>query len=69
MALNANLQFRSGIMDMLPVRPKADGTQLTEGKHVVIHVQMTSELHEFLKTGHGWEMGIEALDGGDEMVP
>eukprot|EP00961_Rhodomonas_salina_P196075 2646703-Rhodomonas_salina.1 len=54
---------------MPPVRPKADGTQLTEGKHAVINVQMTPELHEFLKTGHGWEMGIEALDGSDEMVP
>eukprot|EP00961_Rhodomonas_salina_P199172 2686654-Rhodomonas_salina.1 len=56
MAPSANLQFRSGIMDMQPVRTKADGTQLTEGKHEVIHVQMTAELHEFLKTGHGWEM-------------
>eukprot|EP00961_Rhodomonas_salina_P291806 3932344-Rhodomonas_salina.1 len=69
MAPRANLQFRSGIMDMPPVQTKADGTQLTEGKHVVIHVQMTAELHKFLKTGHGWDMGIEALDGSDEMVP
>eukprot|EP00961_Rhodomonas_salina_P092309 1242163-Rhodomonas_salina.2 len=41
MAPGANLQFRSGILDMPPVRTKADGTQLTEGKHVVVHVQMT----------------------------
>eukprot|EP00961_Rhodomonas_salina_P019025 256467-Rhodomonas_salina.1 len=30
---------------------------------------MTQELSDFLRTGHGWEMGMEALDGGDEMVP
>eukprot|EP00961_Rhodomonas_salina_P002036 28234-Rhodomonas_salina.3 len=69
MAPGTNLQFLSGIMDMQLVRTKADGTQLTEGKYAVVHVQMTVELHEFLKTGHGWEMGIEALDGSDKMVP
>eukprot|EP00961_Rhodomonas_salina_P041503 558628-Rhodomonas_salina.1 len=54
---------------MPPVRTKADGTQLTEGKFAVIHVQMTQELREFLRTGYGWEMGMEALDAGNEMVP
>eukprot|EP00961_Rhodomonas_salina_P236858 3201511-Rhodomonas_salina.1 len=30
---------------------------------------MTAELRDFLRTGHWWEMGMEALDGSDEMVP
>eukprot|EP00961_Rhodomonas_salina_P209476 2827885-Rhodomonas_salina.2 len=51
------------------VQTKADGTQLTEGKYTVIHVLMTVELCTFLMTGHGWEMGIEALDSGSKMVP
>eukprot|EP00961_Rhodomonas_salina_P244329 3301915-Rhodomonas_salina.2 len=70
MAPGDNLSFRPGILDMPPVRTKADGTQLTEGnlKYAVIHVRMTVELRTFLTTGHGWEMGIEALDGSSEMV-
>eukprot|EP00961_Rhodomonas_salina_P299270 3938791-Rhodomonas_salina.1 len=67
MAPGDNLSFRPGILDMPPVRTKADGTPLAEGKYAVIHVQMTAELRTFLGTGHGWEMGIEALDGSSEM--
>eukprot|EP00961_Rhodomonas_salina_P095713 1287431-Rhodomonas_salina.1 len=63
MAPGDNLSFRPGILDMPPVRTKVDGTPLTEGKYTVIHVRMTAELRTFLRTGHGWEMGIEALDG------
>eukprot|EP00961_Rhodomonas_salina_P114936 1546523-Rhodomonas_salina.1 len=63
MAPDENLQFRPGILDMPQVRTKSDGTQLTEGKYAVIHVQVTTELRYFLRTGHGWEMGMEALDG------
>eukprot|EP00961_Rhodomonas_salina_P105042 1414618-Rhodomonas_salina.1 len=65
MAPGANLQFRTGILEMQQVLVKVDGTQLKEGKYAVIH----HLLHMFLMTGHGWEMGIEALDCSEEMVP
>eukprot|EP00961_Rhodomonas_salina_P143196 1926754-Rhodomonas_salina.2 len=69
MAPGDNLSFQPGILDMPPVLTKVDGTPLTEGKYAVIHVLMTAELRTFLTTGHGWEMGIEALDWSSEMVP
>eukprot|EP00961_Rhodomonas_salina_P240525 3249577-Rhodomonas_salina.3 len=48
---------------------KADGTEPTEGKLCVIFCVVTEELREFLRTGHGWEMGVPDVGGSDEMQP
>ncbi len=64
-------EFRTGIIDLPPVRQKKDPADTqTEGKHAFIAATITKTLSDFLTTGNGWDEVMSEADGlGQQTSP